>query len=116
MAMATRRRSLRSLLPFALLTAGAAYALASWNWCGRWEESAPVLRGQVRAEGPLRAGAAKVDLVPPFPVVVAGYPPPRPEASQATPPLHARAIVLQAGEARVGLVTLELMSVTAPMV
>ncbi|WP_224242152.1 hypothetical protein [Hyalangium gracile] len=114
--MATRRRSLRSLLPFALLTAGAAYALASWNWCGRWEESAPVLRGQVKAEGPLRAGAAKVAMVPPFPIVVAGYPPPRPEASQANPPLHARAIVLQAGEARVGLVSLELLLVTAPMV
>ncbi|MBN1203713.1 MAG: neutral/alkaline non-lysosomal ceramidase N-terminal domain-containing protein [Myxococcaceae bacterium] len=114
--MAMRRRHLRSLLPFALLTAGAAYALASWNWCGQWEESAPVLRAQVRAEGPLRAGAAKVALQPPFPVVVAGYPPPRPEASQATPALHARAVVLQAGEARVGLVSLELLSVTAPMV
>jgi len=114
--MATRRRSLRSLLPFALLTAGAAYAIASWNWCGRWEESAPVLRGQVRAEGPLQAGAAKVALQPPFPVVVAGYPPPRPEASQAEPALHARAVVLQAGEARVGLVSLDLLLVTGPMV
>jgi hypothetical protein len=114
--MATRRRYLRSLLPFALLTAGAAYALASWNWCGRWEESAPVLRGQARAEGPLQAGAAKVALQPPFPVVVAGYPPPRPEASQADPALHARAVVLQAGEARVGLVSLDLLLVTGPMV
>jgi hypothetical protein len=114
--MAMRRRYLRSLLPFALLTAGAAYALASWNWCGRWEERAPVLRGQVRAEGPLRAGAAKVALQPPFPVVVAGYAPPRPEASQSNPPPHARAVILQAGEARVGLVSLELLSVTTPMV
>jgi len=114
--MANRRRYLRSLLPFALLTAGAAYALASWNWCGRWEESAPVLRGQVHAEGPLRAGAAKVALQPPYPVVVAGYPPPRPEASQADPSIHARAVVLQVGEARVGLVSLELLSVTGPMV
>jgi neutral ceramidase len=114
--MATRRQYLRSLLPFALLTAGAAYALASWNWCGPWEERAPVLLGQVRAEGPLRAGAARVILQPPFPVVVAGYPPPRPEASQANPPLHARAVVMQVGEARVGLVSLELLSVTAPMV
>jgi hypothetical protein len=112
----SRRRYLRSLFPFVLLTAGAAYALASWNWCGRWDESAPVLRGQVKAEGPLRAGAARVDLVPPFPVVVAGYPPQRPEASQANPPLHARAVVLQAGGARVGLVSLEMLSVTAPLV
>ena len=114
--MATRRRYLRSLLPFALLTAGAAYALASWNWCGRWDSSAPVLRGQMQAEGPLRAGAAKVALHPPFPAVVAGYPPPRSMASQADPPVHARAIVLQAGEARVGLVSLELLLLTGPMV
>ncbi len=114
--MAMRRRYLRSLLPFALLTAGAAYALASWNWCGRWDASPPVLRAQLKAEGPLRAGAAKVVLQPPFPVVVAGYPPPRPMASQADPPLHARAVVLQVGESRVGLVSLELLLVTGPMV
>jgi neutral ceramidase len=107
---------MRPLLPVILLTVGAAYALASWNWCGRWEESAPVLSGQVKAQGPLRAGAARVDLVPFYPAVVAGYPPPRPEASQANPPLHARAVVLQVGEARVGLVSVELLSVTAPLV
>jgi neutral ceramidase len=114
--MATRRRYLRSLFPLALLTAGAAYALASWNWCGRWDQSAPVLRGQIQAQGALRAGAAKVALHPPFPVVVAGYPPPRSMASQADPPVHARAVVLQVGEARVGLVSLELLLVTGPMV
>lgn len=114
--MERRRRVLRSLLPLALLTAGAAYALASWNWCGPWEVRPPVLRGEVRAEGPLRAGAARVELQPPFPAVVAGYPPPRPLASQAELPLQARAVVLQAGEARVGLVSLELLSVTEPMV
>jgi hypothetical protein len=114
--MASKRQVLRALLPFALLTAGAAYALASWNWCGRWEERAPVLRGQARAEGALRAGAAQVALQPPFPVVVAGYPPSRPEASQADPPVHARAVVLQVGAVRVGLVSLELLSVTAPLV
>jgi len=114
--MATRRRYLRSLLPLALLTAGAAYALASWNWCGRWDSSAPVLRSQIQAQGPLQAGAAKVALHPPYPVVVAGYPPPRSMASQADPPLHARAVVLQVGEARVGLVSLELLLVTEPMV
>ncbi len=114
--MASKRRALRSLLPFALLTAGAAYALASWNWCGRWEERSPVLRGQARAEGALRAGAARVALQPPFPVVVAGYPPPRPEASRAEVPLHARAAVLQVGTVRVGLVSLEVLTVTAPLV
>ncbi|EAU66763.1 neutral/alkaline non-lysosomal ceramidase N-terminal domain-containing protein, partial [Stigmatella aurantiaca] len=114
--MATRRQLLKSLLPFILLTVGAAYALASWNWCGRWDERAPVLLDRLQGEGPLRAGAAKVPLHPPFPAVVAGYPPPRPEAAQANPPVHARALVVQAGEARVGLVSLELMSVTEPLV
>ncbi|RKG69382.1 hypothetical protein D7W79_33035 [Corallococcus exercitus] len=108
----SRRSFFRTLLPFALLTAGAAYALASWNWCGRWEERTPEVLSQVRGEGPLRAGAAKVALSPPFPVVVAGYPPPRPEASQAEQPLHARALVLEAGGARVGVVSLELLLVT----
>lgn len=107
-----RRVNWRSLIPLVLLTVGAAYSLASWNWCGVWAERAPVLLSQVRGEGPLRAGAAKVALVPPFPVVVAGYAPPRPEAAQADPPLHARAVVLEAGGTRVGLVSLELLSVT----
>jgi neutral ceramidase len=115
--MATSRRPLlRALLPFALLTTGAAYALASWNWCGRWEERSPQVLSQVRGEGALRAGAAKVALSPPFPVVVAGYPPPRPEASQAELPVYARAVVVEAGGARVGLVSLELLFVTPEIV
>jgi hypothetical protein len=114
--MASRQQLLRTLVPMALLTTGAAYSLASWNWCGRWEERPPVLLSQAHGEGPLRAGAAKVELHPPFPVVVAGHPPPRPEARQADPELHARAVVLAAGDVRVGLVSLELLSAPAPLV
>jgi hypothetical protein len=110
------RRLLASLLPLTLLTLGSAYALASWNWCGRWSEQAPVLLGQARAEGPLRAGAAKVPLAPPFPVVVAGYSPPRPDASQADPMPQARAVVLASGEMKVGLVSLELLLVPEELV
>ncbi|HEX8439037.1 neutral/alkaline non-lysosomal ceramidase N-terminal domain-containing protein [Archangium sp.] len=105
------RRVLSTLLPLTLLTLGSAYALASWNWCGRWSERAPVLLGQVRAQGPLRAGAARVPLQPPYPVVVAGYKPPRPEASQADVTPQARAVVLAAGEVKVGVVSLELLLV-----
>lgn len=101
----------RSLFPLVLLTVGAAYSLASWNWCGSWAERAPVLVSQVHGEGPLRAGAAKVALSPPFPVVVAGYSPPRPDADQADVPLHARAVVLEAGGTQVGLVSLDLLLV-----
>ncbi|PTL76455.1 neutral/alkaline non-lysosomal ceramidase N-terminal domain-containing protein [Vitiosangium sp. GDMCC 1.1324] len=110
------RRLLRSLLPLALLTIGSAYALASWNWCGRWPERAPVVLGKVSAEGPLRAGAARVALAPPYPVVVAGYRPPRPEASQADPVPQARAVVLGAGDVKVGLVSLELLLVPDELV
>ncbi|NPC85334.1 hypothetical protein HPC49_44960, partial [Pyxidicoccus fallax] len=98
--LSLRKVPWRSLIPLMLLTAGAAYALASWNWCGVWTERAPVLLSQVRGEGSLRAGAAKVALAPPFPVVVAGYSPPRPEAEQADPPVYARAVVLEAGGTR----------------
>ncbi len=108
--MASLQRRLRSLLPMALLSIGAAYALASWNWCGRWEDRPPVLLGQVHGEGPLRAGAARVELQPPFPVVVAGHPPPRADARQADPRLHARAVVVAAGDVRLGLVSLDLLS------
>lgn len=110
------RRLLRSLLPFILLTLGSAYALASWNWCGRWSERPPVVLEQVRAEGAWRAGAAKVPLRPPYPVVVAGYAPPRPEASQADPVPQARAVVLEAGGVKVGVVSLELLLVPDELV
>ncbi|MBZ4415175.1 neutral/alkaline non-lysosomal ceramidase N-terminal domain-containing protein [Myxococcus sp. RHSTA-1-4] len=114
--LSLRKVHWRSLIPLVFLTVGAAYALASWNWCGVWAERAPMVLSQVRGEGPLRAGAAKVALAPPFPVVVAGYSPPRPEALQADPPLHARAVVLEAGGTRVGIVSLELLSVTSELV
>lgn len=111
-----RRRLLPSLLPFVLLTIGSAYALASWNWCGRWTGREPLVLGQTHAEGPLRAGAARVPLVPPFPVVVAGYGPPRPEASRADPVPQARAVVLSSGDVKVGLVSLELLLVPDELV
>jgi hypothetical protein len=106
--MSRPRRFLRNLLVL-LLTLGAAYALASWDWCGRWGEQAPVLLAQARAQGPLRAGAAKVTLTPPSPRVVAGYPLPRHQTHEADPAPQARALVLSMGEVRVGLVSLDVL-------
>jgi neutral ceramidase len=95
-----------------VLAIGGAYALASGNWCGEWKEAPPVLVGSAVAEGTLRAGAAVVELVPPYPVVMAGYGPPRAEARGASLPLQARALVLEIDRVRVGLV--ELDALTAP--
>ncbi len=106
----------RSLLPLLVLTVGSAYALASWNWCGRWKDEAPVVLGQARAEGPWKAGAARVALVPPYPVVVAGYGFAPPEARSAGLPPQARAVVLESGGLKVGLVSLELMLVPDALV
>ena len=110
------RRRLLSQLPLLLLTLGSVYALASWNWCGPWDERAPSLLAQVRAQGPLRAGAARVPLKPPYPVEVAGYGLPFPEAKGAVLAPQARAVVLAVGDVKVGLVSLELMLVPDALV
>ena len=95
----------------ALLAIGGAYALASWDWCGRWILEPARQVSATRATGTLSAGAATVDLEPPFPVTVAGYGPMRPNASRATRPLRARAVVLQVGEVKAAVVTLDVLLV-----
>jgi hypothetical protein len=98
-----------------LLATGGAYAIASYDWCGRWPAEAPKLLGVGRAQGALRAGAAKVALEPPYPVVVAGYAPWRPVVEKARAPLHARALVLQVEAVKVALVSVDLLSLPAPL-
>ncbi len=68
----------------------------------------PVAR---RAVGALQVGAARAELKPPWPIVVAGYPPPRPSASSQVGPLFARVLALEVGELRLGLVTVDLLTV-----
>lgn len=94
-----------------VLAAGGAYALASIDWCGSWPDEEPAVLGLGVSEGALRAGAARRELSPPYPVVVAGYPPPRPEAKAASAPLFARAVVLEVEPLRVGIVALDLLLV-----
>ncbi len=106
------RRLLRSLGPVLLLAVGGAYALASGNWCGQWTAGDPEVTVRARASGELSAGAAKVPLEPPYPIVAAGYPPPRPAHSDARPALHARALVFAAGDMKVGLVALDLLTIS----
>jgi neutral ceramidase len=102
-----RRPRLAFLGPAALLVAGGAYALASFDWCGEWSAAPPRLVSAAVAHGPLHAGGAEVELAPPYPIVVAGYGPPRTEASGARLPLFARAVVLEVGTVRVGLVSVD---------
>ena len=110
-------RYLRALGPVVLLAVGGAYAMASGNWCGEWLAGQPVVIASGRSvESVWRAGAARVELQPPWPVVAAGYPPPRREVTQSSPPLHARAVVLEAEGLRIGLVSLDLLSVSPEIV
>jgi len=104
-----RRRFLRVYLPALLLAGGVAYGLVSWDRCGIWGS------GEVRvttgaSEGTLAVGVGTALIPQPPSVVVAGFPPPRPDATRAALPLAARALVLRVGTARVGLVALELLT------
>jgi hypothetical protein len=101
----------------ALLAVGGAYAVASVDWCGAWPDQPPAVLGMSTAQGPLSAGAAEVELVPPYPVVAgAGYGPRRPEATTASAPLMARALVLQVESVKVGIVSLDLVTAPASVV
>jgi neutral ceramidase len=100
---------LRAVAMSSLLAFGGVYALASFNWCGDWSYQPPEVERAQTASGSLRAGASRVAMKPPFPVVVAGYGPPRPTATAARAELNARALVLEAGGLKLGLVTFDLL-------
>ncbi len=89
---------------------GVAYAAASSDRCGDWPAAPPELKSVSASRSPFSAGAAKVAIQVPLPVVVAGYGPPRPEARRAEP-LHARALVLESAGVRLALVSLEVLLV-----
>lgn len=94
----------------ALFLAAAAYGAASLDWCRRGAGGEVRLERSDAAEGTLLAGAARVDLELPLPVVVAGYPPRRAEASRILYPLRARALVLEVDRLRVALVSVDLLT------
>ncbi len=100
----------------ALLSVGGAYALASYDWCGRWDSAPPELLEAAWGKGPLKAGSARVELEPPWPVTVAGYGPPRSTAGRANHPIAAQALVLEAGGLSLGVVGLDLLEVPRTLV
>ena len=101
----SRRASLLlgGLLFLVLLAAGA------HDYCGGRRPKAPVVQVQAEAEGPLLAGASSRALSVPLPAVVAGYGVPRVTAHRVAFPVQARALVVETGGVRVGLVTLDLL-------
>lgn len=111
-----RRKLLRAIAPALLLSFGGAYALASWNWCGRWEPAPAAIEAAGLAQGALLAGAARVKVAVPWPVVPAGYGPPRPELRESKPSLEARAVVLEVAPVKVAIVELDLLTIPRALV
>jgi neutral ceramidase len=97
----------------ALVAAGLGLLLlglaAGRDWCAGRRPGRPEVQLQARAEGPLLVGAATAPLDVPFPAVVAGYGVPRASVRGATAPVQARALVVQSGGVRVGLVVLDVL-------
>jgi neutral ceramidase len=90
------------LLAFLLL-------VASHDVCATRREAPPTVEVQAFGVGPLLAGAATRALDVPLPAVVAGYGLPRATASTVAFPIRARALVVESGKVRVGLLSLDLL-------
>jgi neutral ceramidase len=115
MAMTRRRRwAVSGIIAVAAL--GLVYGAASWDRCGEWRASPPGLTAVARGSGPLKVGAAKVALQPRLPMTVGGYGPWRSTADGVHGQLFARAVVLDVGGQRFGLVSLETLLVPRPLV
>jgi neutral ceramidase len=97
-----------------LVAACLAFCALSLDW--RRGESLSAQTTTVRASGPLSVGVGHEPFVLPPEVTVGGFPPPRPVASNVQPELGARAMVLQVGAQRFGVVLLDLLLVTQPLV
>lgn len=99
----------------ALALAALGFAAGSLNWCRRVGGDLRLLSSGA-AEGTLWAGAARVELQAPLPIVVAGYPPSRAEASRILYPLGARALIVKSDRLKIGLVSIELLTMPDSLV
>ncbi len=101
----------RLLIGLALLTAAfvIAWAVASVDRCGSWTMQPPSLTHIARGQGNLQIGAAKAELKISFPTTAGGYGPRRSTVDRALSPLFARALVLDVGGQRLGLVLLDVL-------
>lgn len=110
-----RRSLLRAAGPLLLLGFGGAYAIASFDWCGKRPVGSPTLVTGRTGAGPLLAGASKVAVAPPWPVARAGFGPWKPKVGGTVMPLHARALILEQGDLRIGVVSLEILLIPAAL-
>src|SRR5262245_53319761 len=101
--MTPLRRRVRWLLaPLAL------YAGLLFDWRPARDPRPLVLR-RFTGTGPLRAGAARVALDPPLPIVRAGYGPTRALATSVHDPLEVRAVVLECAGRSLAIVLADLV-------
>ena len=84
-------------------------AVGAHDYCGGRRLRPPLLQLKAEADGPLLAGAASRALDVPLPALVAGYGVPRATVREVAFPVQARALVVETGGVRVGLVTLDLL-------
>ncbi|MCL2626934.1 MAG: neutral/alkaline non-lysosomal ceramidase N-terminal domain-containing protein, partial [Cystobacterineae bacterium] len=100
-----------------VLLLGGLYALASLPLCPQGPPSPPRLLSSQTAATPLEVGAAKAEIrVPRWPIVIAGYGPPRSEAMEQTLPLYARAVVLKAEGFELSLLSVDILMVSGGFV
>ena len=102
---------MRSRLARVAIVLAGIYALLLFDLRGGIRRDPPRVVRAFQAAGPLRAGAATVDLRPPLPIVRAGYGLPRAVAERERDPLKVRALVLEAGGKRLALVLVDLVLV-----
>lgn len=89
----------------------ASYGYLSVDRCGSWPPGVPQVGQLARSQGPLRAGAARVDLTWPFPAQVGGYGPFPPSVDRALTPFSARALHLEVGGQHLSIVLLDVLLV-----
>ena len=101
----------RLLIGFAGLAAVVllAWSAASVDRCGSWPLKPAGLTHLARGQGHVQAGAAKVELQPRYPTTAGGYGPIRQTVDHATSPLFARALLLDVGGQRLGVVLLDVL-------
>ncbi|MBS2032270.1 MAG: hypothetical protein JST54_30500 [Deltaproteobacteria bacterium] len=107
------KRLLRAL---AVLALAALLALFTLDLRQTPVDTGPKISFTAEGHGPLLAGAGQAEIHVPYPVVPAGYgPKDRHEVTSAAQPQMARAIALQVGDAKLTLVSVDLLEIDSQL-